>query len=141
MAMVLIFFCIISIVRGVNDRRRPVQHALAGRLAMQKKISGAGLADSQAGFVTADAKGGPVAIHHRAFPQFLLAARAVDIGSDGIGSAQTQGKNKRGNLFHLLLSMLAIASGKAGNRVRSVVKIHTDFVFACYKNEYRPHLF
>ena len=119
MAMVFIFFCIIGNVRDVGDRRRPVQHALAGRLAMQKKISGAGLADSQAGFVIVAAQWGSVAIHHLAFPQFLLAAIAVDIGSDGIGSAQTQGKNKCGNLFHLILSMLAIASG---NRVRPVVK-------------------
>jgi hypothetical protein len=72
---------------------------------MKKRRSGANVADSQAGFVTADAKWGPVAIHHRAFPQFLLAARAADIRSDGIGSTQTQGKNKCCNLFHLLLSM------------------------------------
>jgi hypothetical protein len=99
------------------------------------------LAASQAAFITAAAEWGSVAIHHLAFPQFLLAAVTAVIRSDGIGSAQTQGKNKRGNLFHLLLSMLAIAPGKPGNRIRPVVKIHTDFVFACYENDYRPHLF
>ena len=57
--------------------------------------------------------------HHLAFPQFFLTAIAAGIGSDGIGSTQSQGKNKCCNLFHLLLSMLAIIRG---NRVRPVVK-------------------
>ncbi|WP_156894958.1 hypothetical protein [Janthinobacterium sp. 1_2014MBL_MicDiv] len=88
--------------------------------------SAACFADFQARLVTAAAKWGSVAIHHRALAQFLLAAGAADLRSESIRSTQTQGKNKCRNLFHLLLSMSAIA---AGNGTTPVVKINDDFPY------------
>ena len=134
--MVFNFFCIIGSIGGVEDRGAASEkYGYQPPCNTKKRISGADLADFQTVFVAAYAKWGPVAILHRAFTPFFLADRAADIRSEGIGSTQSQGKNKSCNLLHLLLSMLAIAPG---NRVRPVVR---NFIFACYKIEYRPHLF